>query len=246
MNSTTRIGIIGAMDIEVETLRSHITHGSVDLRCGMEFVHGTLGRSEVVLVMSGVGKVNAALCTQVLIDRFGVGAVINTGVAGGVADGLTVGDIVVGTDCVYRDMDVRPLGYELGQVPGMDTLTFPIDERLATNAVLAAESEGLKDRVVRGRVASGDTFVASVEEKDFVRDNFGAACADMEGAAIAHACYLNHTPCLVMRVISDTADGAAAEDYPTFKVQAANACASIVERMNVSFGSGKRSTTWGL
>ena len=246
MNSTTKIGIIGAMDMEVEALRSHIVRGSVVQRCGMEFVHGTLGRSEVVVVMSGEGKVNAALCAQVLIDQFGVGAVINTGVAGALDAGLSVGDIVVATDCVEHDMDCTTLGYAPGQVPNMDVLVFPVDERLAMSAVRAAEEEGLAAKLHRGRVATGDVFVASAERKGAIVDAFGAMCVEMEGAAIAHACYLNHIPCLVIRVISDSSDGGAVEDYPAFKIQTAHDCAALVERMANRFGEGKRSTTWGL
>lgn len=225
-----KTGIIGAMDVEVEYLVGELENHSSQEHMGMTFHEGLLHSKPVVVVMCGIGKVNAALCAHVLTDHFGVGAVINTGVAGSLDDAINVGDLVVSTDAVYHDMDVTALGYAPGKVPNMDTLAFPADDTLRQTVVRIAREVAPEIGVYEGRVASGDQFVSSAERKDWVVGTFGARCCEMEGAAIAHACYLARVPFVIVRAISDKADGSADVDYPTFKVEAARRCATIVEK----------------
>ncbi len=223
------IGIIGAMELEVETLKAKMEQKTVTVRAGMEFYKGILSGTEVVVVQSGIGKVNAALCVQILADLFDVTHVINTGVAGSLDAALDIGDIAISTDLMYHDFTVGPLGYAWGQVPGMDTHSFPADSAMADVAEGLCQELGFHCR--RGRIVSGDQFVASPEEKEKILTNVGGICTEMEGAAIGHAAYRNHLPVLVLRAISDKADHSAEMDYPTFERKAAERSAVLVERM---------------
>lgn len=225
-----KIGIIGAMDIEVSHLVGELTNPVVQEHMGMTFNEGQINGTPVVVVMCGDGKVNAAVCASVLIDRYGVSAVINTGVAGSLDASINIGDLVVSTDAVHHDMDVSALGYAPGQVPGMDVLGFAADENLRAAVVRAAGEVAPEVAVFEGRVVSGDQFVGSSERKDWIVGTFGGLCCEMEGASIAHVCHLARVPFVIVRAISDKADGSAEMDYPTFKVKAARCCAAIVER----------------
>ena len=184
-----------------------------------------------MVVRCGVGKVNAALCVQVLADLFGVTCVINSGVAGSLDRGIGIGDIVVSTDAVEHDYDVSPLGYAPGQVPGFDVLAFPADETLRATALRAVAQAAPDVQAFEGRVASGDQFIAGGDQRQRITSVFQARCAEMEGAAIAHAAYVNDLPFVVIRAISDKADGSSTMDYPTFEKAAARHCAQIVECM---------------
>ena len=223
------IGIIGAMELEVETLKSKMDERTVTVRAGMEFYRGVLCGAEAVVVQCGIGKVNAALCVQILADVFGVTSVINTGVAGSLDADLDIGDIAISTDLMYHDFNVGPLGYEWGQVPGMDTHSFPADNAMAELAEGLCRELGFRCR--RGRIVSGDQFVASGEEKEKILSHVGGICTEMEGAAIGHAAYRNGLPVLVLRAISDKADHSAEMDYPTFERKAAERSAVLVERL---------------
>ncbi len=229
MNSQFTIGIIGAMDVEVALLKSHMQECG-DVRttaiAGMEFAEGKIGNTSAVVVKCGVGMVNAATCTQVLIDHFKVSAVLNTGIAGSLDASIEIGDVVVATDAVNHIMDVSNLGYAVGQTPGADTLAFPMDEKLSEAIVGAAREIGVATH--KGRVASGDRFVCSDSEKQRITDAFSAKCCEMEGAAIANVCHLSAIPCGIVRAISDKADGSSSVDYPTFEAQAARHCAELV------------------
>ena len=225
------IGIIGAMDVEVSLLREAMD--SVDVRhiAGMEFASGTLDGSSVVVVKSGVGKVDAAICAQVLVDAFDVDAIINTGVAGALDPRLDVGDIVVSTDALYYDVDATNFGYALGEVPGLGTLTFVADEGLREQAVRAARSAAPGVSVWEGRIASGDKFVRTVEDKESIRSNFDATCCEMEGTAIAQTAWLNGLPFVVVRAISDKVGSTSSVEYSAFEAEAARHCAAVVLRM---------------
>jgi len=224
----SRIGIIGAMDLEVETLISEMSIEKSETRAQMTFNEGKLGDADVVVVKSGIGKINAAVCAQILVDDFKVTHLINTGVAGSLNSVLDIGDILISDDAVHHDMDVSPLGYEPGQVPGMDVFSFKADDRLAA---LAQETIGevlpeLKS--LRGRVVSGDQFIAGAAIKERLVSVFHGDCAEMEGASIAHVAYLNSVPFVILRAISDKADGSASLDYPTFEHAAAIHSATLV------------------
>ena len=213
------IGIIGAMDVEVELLKeSMAAEGAVETsHTGqLSFFTGTLSGVPVVVAQCDVGMVNAAAHTQLLIDRFAVRGVVNTGVAGSL-------------DAVNHLMDVGNLGYAPGQTPGLSTLAFPADETLRRAAVDAAAELGIQ--TWEGRVASGDVFVREDADKNRIADTFDASCCEMEGAAIAQVCWLNRVPFAIVRAISDKADGTDYIDYPTFEAQAARQCAALVTRM---------------
>lgn len=225
----SKIGIIGAMELEVDTLKAQMAVTGRTTRAGMDFFEGTLGQAQVVIVRCGIGKVNAAMCAQILIDLFEVTHVINTGVAGSLNATLDIGDIVISQDVIHHDMDVRVFGYALGQVPQLDTLAFPGDENLIRLALSSCEEANPGLHTAVGRIVSGDQFISDKEVKNRLIAEFHADCTEMEGAAIAHTAYLNGIPFVVIRAISDKADDSAEMDYPTFEREAAGHCARLVE-----------------
>lgn len=214
------IGIIGAMEVEVEKLRDAMQIDNTVNVAGMRFYCGRINDTECVLVRSGVGKVNAALCTQILCDRFGVNKVINSGIAGSLCADINIGDIVISTDAIQHDMDARYFGYDPGVIPQQDVSVFVADEALADKAEQACRKVNPDISVFRGRVLSGDQFIADRDKKQWLSDTFSGMCTEMEGAAIAHAAYRNGVPFLIIRAISDKADDSATEDYTTFEAKA--------------------------
>lgn len=227
----SKIGIIGAMELEVETLKSGMTAPTVTRRAGMEFYEGTLSNCPVVVVRCGIGKVNAALCVQILADLFNVTHIINTGVAGSLNSRLDIGDILISVDALQHDMDVTPLGYRPGIIPQMDTSIFKADATLMELALSSCEKVNPDIHAIKGRVVSGDQFIADKETKDRLITLFQGDCAEMEGASIAHGAYLNNIPFIIIRAISDKADNSATMDYPSFERAAAGHCAKLVEDM---------------
>jgi len=226
-----RIGIIGAMEIEVEMLKNATDVKAIVESAGMKFVVGNLENQDIILVTSGIGKVNAAICAQILVNKFDVTHIINTGVAGALHDSLTFGDLVIATDLIEHDMDATGFGYELGQIPRMDEWIFKADEELINLAEKAASEEQINHKVVKGRIVSGDVFISSVEKKNFLVEQFKAYAGEMESAAIAHTCYLNNVPFLVLRAMSDKADGTAHENFDAFCEEAAINSSSILKNM---------------
>lgn len=225
-----KLGIIGAMSIEVETLKEQMKELHVVERAGMEFCCGQLEGLEVVVVVCGVGKVNAALCVQILCDCFGVTHILNTGVAGSLCAELDIGDFVISKDAMYHDFTCLPLNpaYVVGQVPGMPVHAFPGDEHLIGLAMAAAEQVHPGHARI-GRIASGDQFVCSKAQKAQIVEDTGALCTEMEGTAISHAAWRNKTPVVVIRAISDKADDSAQMDYPTFEAIAAKRSANVTK-----------------
>lgn len=215
-----KIGIIGAMEEEVEALRVKLEHPEKMTRASMDFYSGVLEGREAVIVRSGIGKVNAGICTQILADVFHVDAVINTGIAGSLAAQIDIGDIVVSTDTVQHDMDATGFGYDLGVIPRMETSCFEADKALVEAAVAACREAVPEIKVFTGRIVSGDQFVSDRETKDRIAKVFGGMCTEMEGAAIAQAAWLNRIPFVIIRAISDKADDSATMDYPAFERQA--------------------------
>lgn len=224
-----KVGIIGAMEIEVARLKADMEILREVKKAGMMFCEGTLKGQPAVVVRSGIGKVNAAVCTQILVDEFGVDAVINTGIAGSLNAEINIGDIVISTDVLHHDMDAVNFGYEPGQIPQMDVFSFAADEALASRAEAVCHKVNPEIQVFRGRVVSGDQFVADREVKDRIAAQFHGFCTEMEGAAIAQAAYLNEIPFVIIRAISDKADDSATEDYPTFERKAAEHSVRLVE-----------------
>lgn len=226
-----KTGIIGAMEIEVEGLKKSMEIQREVQKAGMEFCEGLLHGCPVVVVRSGIGKVNAAICTQILIDEFQVEAVINTGIAGSLDARIDIGDIVISTDLVQHDVDAVNFGYEPGQIPQMDVFSFAADETLSALAEKVCREVNPDISVFSGRVVSGDQFVADKAVKERISGLFHGLCTEMEGAAIAQAAYLNEIPFVVIRAISDKADESASEDYPTFERKAAQHCMRLVEEL---------------
>lgn len=214
------LGIIGAMDEEVSKLKECMKDVTVTQKAGMNFFKGRLNKKEVVVVRSGIGKVNAAICAQILVDEFEVSALINTGIAGSLKNEINIGDVVVSSDVLHHDMDAVAFGYALGQVPRMEVLSFEADKRLIELAEISCKKVNPEIGVFVGRIVSGDQFVSSKEKKDWIFKTFDGYCTEMEGAAIAHTAYLNQIPFVIIRAISDKADDSAHMDYPTFEALA--------------------------
>ena len=226
----TKLGIIGAMQEEVETLLALMENKKELRKAGSVFYEGVLEGLDVVIVQCGVGKVNAAMCTQVLCDLFDVTHLVNTGIAGSLCADLDIGDLVVSQDAMYHDVDAVHFGYPYGKVPGMDTTEFPADKTMVSYAFAAAESVNPGHTKI-GRVASGDQFVAVKELKEKIIANTQGLCTEMEGAAIAQTAYRNGIPFVILRAISDKADDSAQMDYPTFERIAAHRCAEVTKSL---------------
>lgn len=226
-----KVGVIGAMEVEVELIKQEIEGAVSTTRAGMTFVEGTVGGVPVVVAKCGIGKVNAGMCVQVMCDLFGVTHVINTGIAGSLDPSLDIGDMVVSVDALYHDFDLTPWGYAPGKVPDADVLAFEADESLAQAAVDAAHEVAPGIHVLRGRVVSGDQFISDLATKARLVETFGGSCCEMEGAAIAHACHQNGVSFVIVRVVSDKADGGVEVTDRTFETTSAHRCAGIVTRM---------------
>ncbi len=226
-----RIGIIGAMQEEVEKFRENMAVEEQRNVAGISFYVGTFDGRDVVVCQCGVGKVNAAMCTQILIDRFEVEKVVFTGVAGALEPTLDIGDIVISIDCMQHDMDVRPLGFARGMIPFMDQSIFVADPELVALAMRAAQEASAGKRVIQGRILSGDQFVADLDTVSNLYLEFGGACVEMEGAAVAQVCALNAVPFVIIRSMSDRADKSADVNFREFVGMASECSYRIVERM---------------
>ena len=219
------IGIIGAMSLEIENLKSRLENPVSEEISGASFTRGRLFGREVVLAVCGIGKCFAALCAEAMILRFSPEAVINIGVAGTLTDQLGIGDLAIGTDAVCHDLDTTPLGDPPGFISGIGKVHLPLSKVLAERAEEVCGALGIRSR--SGTIASGDTFVVDRAYKAMLSERYGAIACEMEGQAIAQVCYMNQTPCLILRSISDSIDGGAS-DYETFKYQAAETAGKIV------------------
>jgi adenosylhomocysteine nucleosidase len=222
-----KIGIICAMATEAEQLLAAMKNKATKSVGSMEFHEGTVGEKKVVLCICGIGKVFAAMCAQTMILAFSPDCIINSGVAGSLTDELEILDIAVAENLVQHDMDTSPLGDPVGLISGIQKIFFDADETAVQT--LSAIAEKMTGKVLVGTVCSGDRFVASPEEKDRILSLFesGVAC-EMEGGAIAHTAYLSRTPFVIVRAISDSADGSSHMDYPTFLKQAAKTSFEMV------------------
>lgn len=225
------IGIIGAMDEEVSILVDLMDIRETIKKASLEFYKGILEGKNVVLVKCGIGKVNSALCAQILISEFKVDAIVNTGVAGALNEKLDVNDIVISTDAIQYDVDTTAFGDPNGVIPRMKTSVFKADERLIDAAYKSSVEEVKTHKVLKGRVVTGDKFINSKELKEELVNDFGGYCGEMEGGAIAHVCYLNNTPFVIIRAMSDKADGSADVTYDVFVHDAANNSKDIVLNM---------------
>lgn len=232
MKNSNPIGIIGAMDIEIETLKSAIVNPKTEQIGDMTFYSGTINDKAVIVVKCGIGKVNAARCAQTLGDRYSVSAIINTGIGGGIGDGLNVGDLVIASSLVQHDFDVTGFGYAKGYMFVGDknkATEYVADEKLTKLIERAALKYIPCEHLKSGIIATGDVFVSNAEKKQEIKNNFNALVTEMEGGAIAQTACANNIPFAVVRALSDLADGSAAESYETFEKETAHLCATIIQ-----------------
>ena len=223
MTKTT--GIIGAMDVEVEAIKAAMERAEEKIISSIPFTVGTLHGKPAILARCGIGKVNAAVCAQIMISVFGVDEIINTGVAGAVAHGIVQNDMVVASRFVQHDVDTSPIGDPVGFVSTVNKLYFEADKGIAERLRAAI---GDKAHTLVGTIATGDQFVADKRVTEKLRTLFDAAACDMEGGAIAQVCTLAGVPFGAVRCISDSADEQATMDYPDFAAKAAATCSAMV------------------
>ena len=224
------IGLIGAMDEEIELLLAAMVRTGEFTKAGIRYVTGTIAGHDVVLCKSGVGKVNVAVTTQVMIDHFDVNKVLFTGVAGAVDPELNIGDIVISSECMQHDMDVTALGFARGVIPYQEVSAFQADEQLITLAEEACKALG-EGQYRIGRVLSGDQFVASREVVASLYEQLQGACVEMEGASVAQVCYMNQIPFVIIRSMSDKADGSADVNFAEFTVASSHRSHQIIDYM---------------
>lgn len=224
--SKAAVGIIVALDLELENIESEMTNISVVELSGMRFITGVLEGKEIVVARCGVGKVFAAICTQTMILGFSPDVIVNVGVAGGLSDDLTIGEIVIAKDVVQHDMNTTALGDELGFLSGIDLVYLPTDDKVTALLEKVANDEGIYYKV--GTIATGDAFINTNEMRCFLVDTFDAAACDMEGAAVVQTCYVNKVPCSVLRSISDSGDDNSHMDYQTFAKTAALISSEVI------------------
>lgn len=224
------IGIVGAMGEEIELFRERLVGPQEEKQASVTFHKGELFGRQVVLCQSGVGKVNAAMTAQILIDRFRIGSLLFTGVAGGVDPALNIGDIVISTECQQHDMDASAAGFKKGEIPFAEKSIFEADLRLIRLAeTYRPEDERVK--LVRGKVLSGDQFIADPDYVAYLRRHFQGSCVEMEGAAVAQVCSLNEIPFLIIRSLSDKADRSAKVNFEEFTRLAARRSFDLVCHM---------------
>lgn len=221
------IGIIGAMEEEIVKIRTVMETTESSEMAGMIFYQGKLYNKELVLVNCGIGKVNAAVCTQILISVYKAELIINTGIAGGLTSDINIGDIVISSDAVQHDVDATGFGYSLGQIPRMDTFEFKADKYLAELACQCCQEVNPDISAYIGRIATGDIFVSDGKIKKRIRQEFNAYCVEMEGGAIAQTAYLNKVPFVIIRALSDKADASADTDYTAFEAKAIRHCSRL-------------------
>lgn len=224
------LGIIGAEQQEIDLLLDLLVQEQTVDKAGCRFFCGTIHGYPVVIVKAGIGKVNAAACTQMLIDLFDVKRIINTGAAGSLNAAIDIGDIVLSTDVVQHDIDVQDLGYEPGMIPDTGKF-FTADTKMRTLAAACCREAELPVRIWEGRILTGDQFISSSSAKERLISVYQGLCAEMEGGAIAQVCTLNHIPFLIVRSISDKADGSATMDYPQFSRMASVRSARLTETL---------------
>lgn len=231
MKSDSIIGIIGAMDTEVEKLLLEVENLKSESICGNDFYQGKIGKVSVVISRSGIGKVNAARCAQIMIDRYRVSSIINSGIAGGIAPGLKIGDICIGEYLIQHDYDLTPFGYVRGHIPKEGDrekpTRFRADEGLVNIFEEVSAGISTDNSVYRGTIVSGDQFIAETAKKEELYQEFNACAAEMEGAAIAQCAAYAGIPFVVIRVISDLANGDGPSSFEEFEEQAADMSIAI-------------------
>lgn len=225
--SKVQIGIIGAMQIEVEGLKKSMTNTSTEVISGIEFTSGILNGKTVVAAVCGIGKVFAAICAQTMILKYNPDVIINSGVAGTLTDKLAIGDVAVSSDVVQHDMDTTAIGDELGLISGINIIHIPANEKAA--ALLKICAAHLRLNSMLGTIATGDCFLNDTARKNDIASTFSAIACEMEGGGIGQTCYVNKIPFAILRVISDGGNESSHLDYPTFAKMAAERSIEIME-----------------
>lgn len=227
------LGIIGAMESEVDGLKAKMSDKKIETISGVEFALGKIGNTDVVVAKAGVGKVNAAVTAQTMILRYNTDALINIGVAGGIDSNLSIGDIVVADKVVEHDMDTTAVGDEPGFITGIDRVYMDCDKSLSELLIKCSTDTGLN--TLSGIIATGDIFVAEDSIRNKIKNVFNGAAAEMEGAAIGHVCTMNNVPFAVLRAMSDCANDDSKVDFPTFAAKAAENSIDIITRFLLSY-----------
>ena len=220
------IGIIGAMDTEVDNIKSQVKNKALSTVAGVEFVCGFIDDVNVCVAKCSPGKVNAALCTQAMIDNFDIDMIINVGVACSLSEDVIIKNVVIATDVCEYDIDITALGEPRGFINGLNVIKVKTDDKISEQLSRVAINQG--EKIHRGTIASGDTFIADNNLKKMLSEEFGAICGEMEGGAIGHTCAANNIPFAVLRSISDGGNENAQLDYPTFKKIAAEISTAII------------------
>jgi len=221
------IGIIGAMSVEVEALKSLMKSVMVEKISNVEFYIGDLDGKQAVVAVSGVGKVNAAVCAEAMILKYSPDFIINIGVAGGLDERLKVGDVVIAESVAEHDMDTSPLGDPIGFISGINIINIPCSKFLSDKLLQAAKTVP-SISAIKGVIASGDQFISTDKQRNFIKENFSAAAAEMEGASIGHVCYLNSVDFCVLRAISDCANNDSPMSFAEFTEMAVKNSIKII------------------
>ena len=223
------IGVIAAMQIEIDGIRAKLSESKTETVSGIEYVRGTLHGKTVIAAKCGVGKVFAAMCAQTMLLRYAPDCIVHTGVAGGLADGLSIFDLVIATHVVQHDMDTSALGDPVGMISGPNIVEIPCDGDIV--AALCRSADALSKPYQLGVVATGDQFICTEDARQRIRTRFGAAACEMEGGAVGQVCYVNGTPFGILRSISDGGNDAATVDFPTFAAGAAQTAVAAIDKM---------------
>ena len=223
------IGIIGAMEPEVQAIIELVENKKTTNVGSLNFVEGKINNKDVVIAQCGIGKVFAALCAEAMILNYKPEYIINVGVAGALSNNLDVASIAISSNLVQHDMDTSPLGDPVGMISGINIVNIPADEDLINKVKAAVEKTGIKYEI--GTIASGDQFVNSVEKKEYIRSTFGAIACEMEGAAIAQVAYVNKVPFCVIRAISDKADGSSHVSFIDFLKVAIDNSVKVIKEL---------------
>ena len=221
------LGIIGAMQVEIDSIVSSLADKKETVISGVSYFEGKFCGKDVVVACCGVGKVFSGVCAQTMILKFDVDSILNIGVGGTLTDKLNICDLGIASGVVQHDMDTSPLGDPVGLISGINVIEFKCDEERCSIWEQAAKNLGINS--YKGVIASGDCFVSSNEKKKFVKDNFGGIVCEMEGGAIGQVCYINNIPFNVIRAVSDNADGSADMDFPQFTQKAVEQSMLLLE-----------------
>lgn len=228
-----KIGIICAMDVELEGIKRSMIPEGEETVSGITFYKGTLEGKKTVAAKCGVGKVFAAICAEAMVLLYSPEVIINSGVAGGLSDTLSICDAAIAESAVQHDMDTSPLGDPVGLLSGINIINIPCDVKAANLLKASADALGIHAEI--GIIASGDKFISSQEDRERLKKDFNAISCEMEGASIAHVCYVNSVPCAILRTISDGGNDDAKMDFPEFCLKASKQSHEIIKRFARDF-----------